>query len=40
VGADILARRFIRARAGRVDEILRTLVSLGQAREVEGRYVI
>ena len=40
IGAELLARRFTRARAGRVGEILKTLVSLGQAREVEGRYVI
>ncbi|MGC2398866.1 MAG: hypothetical protein WA510_03755 [Acidobacteriaceae bacterium] len=40
IGADLLARQFTRARASRVEEILKTLVSLGQAREVEGRYVI
>ena len=40
VGAEILARRFTRARVDRVEEILKTLVSLGQARQVEGRYVI
>ena len=40
IGAEFLARRFTRARTGRVDEILKTLVSLGQAREVQGRYVI
>jgi len=40
IGADLLARQFNRARAGRVEEILKTLAALGQAREVEGRYVI
>ena len=40
VGAEFLARRFTRARVDRVEEILKTLVSLGQAREVGGRYVI
>jgi hypothetical protein len=40
IGAEFLARRFTRARTDRVDEILKTLVSLGQAREVQGRYVI
>lgn len=35
-----LARRFTRARATVVEELLQTLASLGQAREVEGgRYV-
>lgn len=34
-----LAKRFTRARTERVEELLRTLVSLGHAREVEGgRY--
>ena len=34
-----LAQRFMRARVERVEELLQTLVSLGQAREVEaGRY--
>ncbi|HYH84728.1 MAG TPA: DNA methyltransferase, partial [Pyrinomonadaceae bacterium] len=34
-----LARKFTRARVERVEELLQTLVSLGQAREVEtGRY--
>lgn len=40
IRAEFLARRFTRARVDRVGEILKTLVSLGQAREVEGRYVI
>ena len=38
--ADALARTFTRARATRVEEILKALVSLGQAREVEGRYLV
>lgn len=34
-----LARKFMRARVERVEELLQTLVSLGQAREVEaGRF--
>lgn len=34
-----LAKQFIRARVERVEELLDTLVSLGQAREVEeGKY--
>ncbi len=36
---DQLARTFKRARAARVTELLETLVALGQAREVDGRYV-
>lgn len=40
IGAELLARRFTRTRAGRVEEILKTLASLGQAREVDGRYVV
>jgi hypothetical protein len=39
IGAEFLARQFTRARAGRVAEILKTLVPLGQAREVQGRYI-
>jgi hypothetical protein len=34
-----LAKGFTRARVERIEELLQTLVSLGQAREVgEGRY--
>jgi hypothetical protein len=39
ISAEFLARQFTRARAGRIAEILKTLVALGQAREVEGRYI-
>ncbi|MEX2263348.1 MAG: DNA methyltransferase [Bryobacteraceae bacterium] len=39
ITVETLARGFTRARTERVKEILKTLVSLGQAREVEGRYV-
>ncbi|MBA2731538.1 MAG: class I SAM-dependent DNA methyltransferase, partial [Acidobacteria bacterium] len=36
-----LTKRFARANASRVEELLQTLVSLGQAREVEeGRFVV
>jgi hypothetical protein len=36
-----LARVFTRARVERIEELLQTLVSLGQAREVgEGRYTV
>jgi hypothetical protein len=38
---DQVARSFTGARKERVGEILETLVSLGQAREVEaGRYLV
>lgn len=34
-----IAKKFMRARVERVEELLQTLVSLGQAREVEaGRF--
>ncbi|WP_169981214.1 class I SAM-dependent DNA methyltransferase [Tautonia rosea] len=40
ISPDPLARTFLRARADRVQELLDALVSLGQARELEGgRYV-
>jgi hypothetical protein len=40
VDAAALAKRFTRARVDRVDELLRTLVTLGQAREVAaGTFV-
>ncbi len=36
-----LAKKFARANVERVRELLQTLVSLGQAREVaEGRFVV
>ena len=39
VTATELARTFTRVRADKVEELLKTLVTLGQAREVvEGRY--
>jgi hypothetical protein len=39
VTAEQLARKFMRARVERVEELLQTLVSLGQAREAEpGRF--
>jgi hypothetical protein len=38
--SDQLARLFVRARVDRVAELLATLVSLGQARELDdGRFV-
>ena len=37
--AETIARRFTRARVADVREILETLVFLGQARKLEGRYV-
>lgn len=36
VTAAELARHFVRARAAKVGELLKTLVTLGQARELEG----
>ena len=38
--AEAMARRFLRARTQTVTELLKTLVSLGQARSLEdGRFV-
>ena len=38
--SNAIARRFVRARRARVDEILETLTDLGQVRNVEGRYTL
>jgi hypothetical protein len=38
--SNAIARRFVRARRARVDEILETLTALGQVRNVEGRYTL
>jgi len=36
---EILAKRFIRARSAKVEELLHTLVTLGQAREAgDGQF--
>jgi len=34
--AETIARQFIRARKDRVEELLQTLVALGQAREISA----
>jgi hypothetical protein len=38
--SNAIARRFVRARRTRVEEILETLTVLGQVRNVEGRYML
>jgi hypothetical protein len=40
LNSDTIARRFIRARKTRVEEILETLTALGQVREINGKYVL
>jgi hypothetical protein len=40
LSSDTIAKRFIRARKTRVEEILKTLTALGQLREIHGKYVL
>ena len=40
LSSDAIANRFVRARRTRVDKILETLTALGQAREVDGKYLL
>ena len=40
LSSDAIANLFVRARRTRVDKILETLTALGQAREVDGKYLL